>query len=43
MSKKEYQLNDNPPPEGAHTGINKQEAIEPVQDNSNEMEQLQHR
>ncbi len=43
MSKKEYQLGENPPPEGAHTGINKQEIIEPVRDDSNEMEQIQHR
>ncbi len=43
VSKKEYQLGENPPPEGAHTGINKQEIIEPVRDDSNEMEQIQHR
>ncbi len=43
ISKKNYQINSNPPPEGSITGINKVETIEPVKDSSNEMEQIQHR
>ena len=43
MSKKFYQLANNPPPEGAHSGVNKEELVEVFKDEFNEMEQIQHR
>jgi hypothetical protein len=33
----------NPPPEGSHTGLNRVETVDPVKDQSNDMEQIQHR
>jgi adenylate kinase family enzyme len=38
-----YHQQFKPPPEGSHTGLNRVEMIEPCQDTSNDMEQIQHR
>lgn len=43
MSEKLYHLQFKSPPEGSYTGLNNTEIIEPYQDQSNDMEQIQHR
>lgn len=43
ISQKLYHQQFNTPPEGSYTGLNKVETVEPVKDQSNDMEQIQHR
>lgn len=43
MSEKLYHLQFKSPPEGSYTGLNNTEIIEPYKDQSNDMEQIQHR
>lgn len=43
ISQSKFHQQFKEPPEGAFTGLNKTEVLEPVKDLSNDMEQLQHR
>ena len=43
MTSEQYHQQYNPPVEGSYTGINKQEKVVPVMDQSNDREQVQQR